>query len=163
PFGATYHDFTISPAFPITAGTKYAIVWTAKVGTAYWWSTGFSVYSAGQAWLSCQGCAWTSAPTKDLAFQTWVGTAAANQPPAVAADHSSVSVTEGTPAANTGTFSDPDGDAVKLRASAGSIANAGTANGTWLWQAPAIDEAGAQTITITADDGNGLTSTTSFS
>jgi hypothetical protein len=164
PFGgSSYHDFAISPAFPITAGTQYAIVWTTKIGTAFWWSTSFSAYSAGQAWLSCQGCAWTSAPTKDFGFQTWVGTAAANQPPAVAADHSTVSVNEGTPAANTGTFSDPDGDTVKLTASSGSIAKSGTANGTWSWQAPATDEAGAQTITITADDGNGLTSTTSFS
>src|SRR4029077_7091719 len=136
PFGATYHDFTISPAFPITAGTKYAIVWTAKVGTAYWWSTGFSVYSAGQAWLSCQGCAWTSAPTKDLAFQTWVGTAAANQPPAVAADHSSVTVNEGALAANTGTFSNFGSNAVTISASVGSITKTGASSGTWSWQAP---------------------------
>jgi hypothetical protein len=163
PFGNTYHDFTISPAFPITSGTQYAIVWTAKIGTAFWWGNNFSTYGAGQQWLSCQGCAWTASPTKDLAFQTWVGTAAANQPPAVAADHPSVSVTEGTAAGNTGTYSDPDGDAVTLTASSGSITKTGTANGTWSWHAPASDEAGTRTITINAGDGNGTTSTTSFS
>lgn len=163
PFGNTYHDFAISPAFPITAGTQYAIVWTTKVGTVYWWSTNFSVYSAGQGWLSCQGCAWSASPSKDFAFQTWVGTAAANQPPAVAADHPSVSVTEGTAAGNTGTYADPDGDATTLTASSGSITKTGTGSGTWSWHAQSSDEAGTQTITITANDGNGTPSTTSFS
>ena len=160
--GNPYHDFTISPAFPITSGTKYAIVWTTKIGAAYWWGTNNDSYAAGQQWLACQGCAWTSVASKDFAFQTWVGTAAANQPPAVAADHPSVSVTEGTAAGNTGTFSDPDGDAVTLTASSGSIAKTGTGSGTWSWHAPAGDEAGTSTITITASDGNGTTSATSF-
>ena len=35
PFGNAYHDYTISPAFPITAGTQYAIVWTAKVADRF--------------------------------------------------------------------------------------------------------------------------------
>jgi PKD repeat protein len=162
PFGNPYHDFTISPAFPITAGTTYAIVWTTKVGSAYWWGTTYSSYASGQQWVSCQGCAWSANPNRDFAFQTWVGTAAASQPPAVAADHPSVSVNEGTAAGNTGTFSDPDGDAVTLSASSGSLTKSGTANGSWSWSALASDEAGARTITITADDGHGVTSTTSF-
>src|SRR4029077_15911636 len=127
------------PAFPVTAGTKYAIVWTAKIGTGFWWGNNFSTYDAGQQWLSCQGWWWTACPTKDLAFQTWVGTAAANQPPAVAADHASVSVTEGTAPSNTGTYSDPDGDAVTLTASSGSLTKTGTGSGTWSWHASGTD------------------------
>jgi hypothetical protein len=160
PFGNTYHDFTISPAFPITAGTMYAIVWTAKIGTAFWWGNNFSTYGAGQQWLSCQGCAWTASPTKDLAFQTWVGTAAANQPPAVAADHSSVTVYEGAAGGNTGTFSNFGTNAVTISASAGSITKTGTSSGSWSWKAP--DEESSGTITVTADDGHGLNATTTF-
>jgi PKD domain-containing protein/Big-like domain-containing protein len=165
PFGNAYHDFTISPAFPITAGTQYAIVWTDRVGTAYWWGTSMDAYAGGQGWLSCNGCAWfASSPTRDLAFKTWVASAATNQPPLVAADHPAVAVNEGSAHSNSGTFSDPDGNAVTLAASSGSITKSGTSSGTWTWSAAATDEGGSsnQTITVTADDGNGGTSTASF-
>ncbi len=162
PFGNTYYPYDISPAFPITAGTQYAIVWSAKIGTAFWWGTGKDAYSGGQGWLSCSGCSWSaSAPTKDLAFQTWVATAT-NQPPVAAANHPAVALNEGAAAANTGTFSDPDGDAVAITASSGAVTKSGSSSGTWSWSAPAADEGSNQTITITADDGNGLTATTSF-
>ena len=164
PFGSAYHDYTISPAFPITSGTRYAIVWTAKIGTGFWWGSGFDAYTGGQEWLSCIGCAWIPSATRDLAFKTWVSTSPSNQPPVVAADHPAVAVNEGTPAANTGTFSDPDGNPVTLSASSGTLTRSGTSTGTWSWSAAASDEAASanQTITITADDGSGGTSTTSF-
>ncbi len=163
-FGNAYHDYTISPAFPITAGTQYAIVWTAKVGTGFWWGSNFDAYTGGQQWLSCVGCAWFPSATKDLAFKTCVATTATNQPPVVAADHPAVAVNEGTAAANTGTFSDPDGNAVTLTASSGTLTKSGTSTGTWSWFSPASDEGALanQTITITAADGAGGTSTTSF-
>jgi len=165
PFGNPAHDFTIDPAVPVTAGTKYAIVWTTKIGTAFWWGTSFNSYAAGQQWLACIGCGWTANATKDFGFATWVTTApiVTNQPATVAADHPDVTVTEGTAAANTGTFSDPDGDPVAITASSGTITKSGTDSGTWSWHATAVDERAAQTITVTANDGNGVTSTTSFS
>ena len=43
------------------------------------------------------------------------------QPPVVAADKSSVTVDEGKTATNTGTWSDPNSDAVALKASVGSV------------------------------------------
>jgi len=65
PFGNAYHDFTISPAFPITAGTQYAIVWTDRVGAAYWWGASVDAYAGGQGWLACIGCGWSaSSPTR---------------------------------------------------------------------------------------------------
>ena len=163
-FGSTYHDYAISPAFPITAGTKYAILWTAKVGTGFWWGSSFDAYPAGQQWLACIGCGWTSYPTKDLAFKTWVAATPTNQAPVVGADHPAVAVDEGTPPTNTGTFSDPDGNSVTLTASSGSLLKSGTSSGTWSWSAAPADEGASanQTVTITADDGNGLTSTVSF-
>ena len=162
PFGNPLHNFAISPAFPVTQGTQYAIVWTTKVGNAFWWGNTFDTYSGGQQLLACQGCAWTASPTRDLAFQTWVVTNVIipNGPPAVGGDHAAVSANEGSPAANTGTFSDPDGDNVTLAASSGSVTKTGA--GTWAWAAPATDEAGMRSITITADDGHGHTSSTPF-
>ena len=163
-FGSAYHDYTISPAFPITSGTKYAIVWMAKVGTGFWWGSNFDVYTGGQQWLSCTGCAWIPSATRDLAFKTWVAATPTNQPPAVAADHPAVTVNEGSPATNSGTFSDPDGNSVALSASSGTLTKSGTSSGTWSWADSASDEGAAanHTVTITADDGNGGTSTASF-
>ena len=164
PFGNTPNPYTISPPFQITSGNKYAIVWTTKIGTAYWWGTTYNSYGAttgaGQEWTSCQGCLWSPVATRDLGFQTWVGTAAASQPPAVAADHSAVSVYEGAAGANTGTFSNFGTNAVAISASTGSITKTGTSSGSWSWKAP--DEAASRTITITADDGHGLNATTTF-
>jgi hypothetical protein len=164
PFGNAYHDYTISPAFPITAGTQYAIVWTAKVGTGFWWGSNFDAYTGGQQWLSCTGCAWFPSATKDLAFKTWVTTTPPNQPPVVGADHPAVAVNEGTPPTNTGTFSDPDGNPIALSASSGTLTKSGVSTGTWSWAAPAADEGSPanQTVIVTADDGSGGTSTVSF-
>jgi hypothetical protein len=164
PFGNAYHEYTISPAFPITAGTHYAIVWMAKVGIGFWWGSNFDAYTGGQQWAACTGCGWSSFAARDLAFKTWVATTPTNQPPAAAADHPAVAVNEGTPATNTGTFSDPDGNPVALTASSGALTKSGTSTGTWSWSAAAADEGAPanQTVTITADDGNGGTSTASF-
>lgn len=164
PFGNAYHDYTISPAFPITAGTQYAIVWMAKVGTGFWWGSNFDSYTGGQQWAACTGCGWTSFAARDLGFKTWVATTPTNQPPAAATDHPAVTVNEGTPATNTGTFSDPDGNPVALSASSGTLTKNGTSTGTWSWSAGAADEGAPanRTVIITANDGNGGTSTVSF-
>jgi PKD domain len=162
PLGNSYNDFPISPSFPITAGTQYAIVWTTNVGIAYWWGTSSqTAYTAGQGWFACSGCGWSLSSnfsrTQDLAFETWVAKAAA-----VAVDHPSVNVSEGAPAANTGTYSDPGGHTVTFSASSGAVTKTGTSSGTWSWSAAGPDEGPSQKIIVTADDGNGLTSTTSF-
>jgi hypothetical protein len=166
PFGgSTYYDYTISPAFPITKGTQYAIVWMAKVGIGFWWGSNFDAYTdRGQQWGACTGCGWTPFAARDLAFKTWVATTPTNQPPVAAADHPAVAVNEGTPAGNTGTFSDPDGNPVALTASSGAVTKSGTSSGTWSWSAAAADEGAPanQTVTITANDGNGGTSTVTF-
>ena len=86
---------------------------------------------------------------------------ASNQPPAVAANNTSVTVDEGQTASNTGTVSDPDGDTVTLSASAGTVVNNG--DGTWSWSFNTTDgPPDSQTVTITADDGNGGVSSTMF-
>lgn len=85
----------------------------------------------------------------------------ANQPPAVAADSAAVTVVEGQPATNSGTASDPDGDAVSLTASVGAVVN--NNDGTWSWSFPPTDgPAQSQTVTISASDGREGAAQTSF-
>jgi hypothetical protein len=156
-----FHDFTLNPAVSLTSGVKYAIVIETISGVFTWYSSAsIDAYANGQlfvdsTWLT--GSQWGM----DFAFKTWVA-ASANQPPSVAADNVAVSAPEGTSPANTGTYVDPDGDTVALTASSGSVTRAGTSSGTWSWTQPASDEGPAQTVTITAADGQGHTSTTSF-
>ena len=160
-YRSPYYDFYFPTPITLTAGTKYAIVTAISIGSRAWMGAGIDLYAQGQGWIaSCALCTnWTATTTpKDFTFQTWMSTAV-NQAPTVAADNATVSVNEGTSPANTGTFSDTDGDTVALSASIGAITKTGAGNGTWAWTQAASDEAAAQTITITADDSNGLTST----
>ena len=85
----------------------------------------------------------------------------ANQPPAVTADHATVEVNEGSAAANTGTYSDPEGKAVTLTASVGSVVDNG--DGTWSWSyTPADGPSDSQTVTITVTDVGGQAATATF-
>jgi hypothetical protein len=84
-----------------------------------------------------------------------------NLSPTIAADNSEVTVNEGTEAQNNGTVSDPNGDAVTLSASVGTVDN--NSDGSWSWSYVTSDgPADSQTVTITADDGNGGTAQTTF-
>lgn len=163
-FKSPYYDFKFPSPISLTAGTQYAIVVIISIGNRAWMGAGINVYAGGQGWIaSCSLCAnWTLTTTpKDFVFQTWM-TTSVNQAPVVAADNSTVTVNEGTAPADTGTFSDPDGDTVAITASAGTLTTSGTSTGTWAWTQPASDEAPAQTITVNADDGHGFNSTTTF-
>ncbi len=83
-----------------------------------------------------------------------------NQPPSVTANNSTVTVDEGQPATNTGTVTDPNGDPVTLTASVGTIT---VTDGTWSWNFQTSDgPVQSQTVTITATDAWGGTSTTTF-
>src|SRR5207249_3654692 len=85
-----------------------------------------------------------------------------NGAPTVAADNASRTVNEGVTATNTGTYSDPDsGDIVAIIASVGTITKTGTNIGTWSWSLGTTDgPTQSQTVTITANDGNGHVVTT---
>jgi hypothetical protein len=86
-------------------------------------------------------------------------------PTTVAVGNASVEVPLGTNATNTGTWGDfRSSDPVTLSASIGTIVQNGTdANGTWSWSYPTAGKSpGAQTVTITADDGHGGVSQTTF-
>ncbi|HTU23523.1 MAG TPA: Ig-like domain-containing protein [Gemmataceae bacterium] len=81
--------------------------------------------------------------------------------PNVAVTTAPTSVAENAIASASGSFSDHDHN-VTLSASEGSISQTGSTNGTWSWSetAPLID--GSHTVTITATNSDGLTSSTSF-
>jgi Ca2+-binding RTX toxin-like protein len=85
-----------------------------------------------------------------------------NQPPTVARDQAALTVNEGSPATNTGTFDDAQGrGTVTLTASLGTITQ--DADGTWSWSyTPADGPSGPTTVTITATDNGGLEATTTF-
>jgi hypothetical protein len=125
----------------------------------------FDTYPGGQLWLASGG-GWIYSPSfgMDFCFETWVigGGPVANQPPLVAAAKPAVIANEGSAVANSGTYSDPDGDAVTLSASAGTVMKTGTNNGAWSWSEPAADESPTQNVTITATDSQGAATTTSF-
>src|SRR5262245_30467697 len=83
--------------------------------------------------------------------------------PTITRSLAAVTVNEGSPAANTGTFNDADGRAtVGLTASLGTVTAFG-AFGTWSWSyTPPDGPAGPTTVTITARDDTGLTASTTF-
>jgi PKD repeat protein len=164
-----FHDFAFTPGIAITAGSQYAIVVKMAGRSKLTWydSGGFEAYSGGQLYTGSSSSTWVTDPWfgADFAFRTWVIGGIApppNQPPAVAADSTTVSVNEGTAPTMTGTFSDTNGVTVSVTASAGTVAQAGTSAGTWSWTEPASDEPASQPVIITADDGHGLTSTANF-
>ena len=84
-----------------------------------------------------------------------------NVPPVLASGNASVTVNESQTAANTGTVTDQNHDTVTLTASAGTVINNG--DGTWSWSFGTSDgPTQSRTVTITGDDGQGGTASTSF-
>jgi len=102
----------------------------------------------------------------DIAGATDVDTSVVsvlNVAPSVAADNATVTKNEGQTASNTGTFSDPGADTVTVTASVGILTQVGTQSGTWSWMYGTSDGPDdSQTVTITAGDGEGGVSTTTF-
>jgi len=101
----------------------------------------------------------------DVANDAAGQTASTNTAPDVVADNTSVVKGEGGTATNTGTYSDANAsDDVTISASVGTVTKTGTSSGTWNWSFSTTDgPAQSQIVTISADDGNGEVSTTTFS
>jgi hypothetical protein len=77
-----------------------------------------------------------------------------NRAPRITADSPRVTAGVGEEASNSGDVTDPDGDAVTVSASSGSVTLDGN---RWTWTQTVTDE-GPQTITITASDAQSMTS-----
>jgi Ca2+-binding RTX toxin-like protein len=135
--------------------------WIRQFGSAgYDYANGIAVdatgvYVAGQTGGALTGQA---SPGSDDAFVVKLSN---NAPPQLTAAASAVVIDEGQTAGNTGTWSDPDADAVSLSASAGTVIP--NHDGTWSWSCATTDgPAQSQTVTITATDDHGGISTIRF-
>ena len=84
-----------------------------------------------------------------------------NAAPTVTAEDGTVTVDEGGTASNAGTYSDDPTDTVGLSADVGSLIDNG--DGTWSWSFASTDGPAESTlVTITAQDGEGGSSSVSF-
>jgi hypothetical protein len=88
---------------------------------------------------------------------------APNSPPSLTVNSSTVMVTEGQTATNSGNYSDPNAsDNVTITASVGTITKTGTNSGTWNWSYTPPDGPATLMVTITATDSSGARASTSF-
>lgn len=158
-----WQDFTFNPTVNVTAGTQYAIVVVPSSNITWYDSQAFDAYTQGQLWLMVNG-SWSFQTSfgRDFTFQEWVTSGASNRPPVLSAANGVLTANEGSTATDTGTYSDPDGDNVALSASEGTLTKSGNSAGSWSWSLAGADEAPVQTVTITASDGKGGTSSVSF-
>ncbi len=86
-----------------------------------------------------------------------------NAPPQVDVNAPSVTVGEGDIALNSGTFQDVGTDSVVLSVSSGELIQTGTLSGTWSWSLQTLDGPDdSRTVTVTAVDSDGASSTVSF-
>ena len=91
-----------------------------------------------------------------------IGVTDMNEPTTITSDQAAVTVNEGSPVTNTGTFSDPEGNStVTLTASLGTVTQ-DNVTGTWSWSHTLTDGPVGAGVIITATDSGGLTATTSF-
>ena len=142
----TFGDFDDAVTLSASAGT----VTQNNNGTWSWSGTGDESSSYNVTITATNSHGSTATTSFDVSFT--------DVAPTVAANNASVSVPEGTTAANTGTFGDYD-DAVTLSASIGTVT--ANNNGTWSWSFAATDEL-SQTVTITATNSDGMHTSTSF-
>lgn len=84
-----------------------------------------------------------------------------NLAPTVTANNASVVGFEGTAVSNTGSWGDPNAaDSVTLTASVGTIVK--NSDGTWSWSRPAPDNQATTSVTVTATDLQGLSTSVNF-
>ena len=164
-----WRTFTLNPAVPVVAGSHYAVVTRTNLNNYFRWSySRVANYAGGRMYARTSASAAWGAPllttSSAFNFKTWVDTAVQNRPPALAVDHPlGITVNEGTAPTMTGTYSDPNGGTVTLRADYGQVAPQSGAAGAWTWTAPVADEGGAPSmVTLTATNTAALTTTVSF-
>jgi PKD domain-containing protein/Big-like domain-containing protein len=153
-----YTDFSFTPYVSVTSGTMYAIVVAVGQGNVRWFDSGTNVvYTRGQEWFGSSPTSWALTGHKGFGFEEWV---VSNSAPVVTVDQGTFSVPEGTAPTNSGSCSDADGDTVTLKATDGSVS--ACTGGRWTWSKAAGDEAGNETVIVSADDGNGNTTQVPF-
>jgi len=119
-----------------------------------------STFSLGSTPVSCSATDSSGNPSSCDSSVTVRDTTA----PQLTLDSGSVTVNEGTTAANTGKYFDLCGVNVTLSASVGTVTKTGTNSGSWSWSFATTDGGlpDSQTVIITANDGNGGRTQASF-
>jgi subtilisin-like proprotein convertase family protein len=165
---------TNAASISVAEGTPAVV--TGPWGTAYPTDTIVLTASVGAVTKNADGTwSWTATPADQFSATTVTITAtdplgitsstsfsytATNAPPAVAATSAAVTGRVLQTLSNTGTWSDVAADTVTLSASLGTVTK--NANGTWNWSLTPSSKLTDQTVTITASDEDGGTSTTTF-
>lgn len=153
-------DVAFNPAISVTSGRQYAIVVQVAAGNLRWLDGSvLDRYAGGRQFIGGSTISWLTTGHGDFGFKEWVATNV-NHAPAVTASRTALSYSEGSTAANTGTCSDSDGDALNMTASSGAVSQC--VGGLWTWTLATSDEAPQQTIIVTATDAGGLADSTSF-
>jgi uncharacterized repeat protein (TIGR01451 family) len=86
----------------------------------------------------------------------------ANRPPVVNSGAPDATNGEGQTLSTSGSFSDPDGDALVVTADNTAGTFVGSPDGSWSWTLPTNDEVGPRTITVTATDPFGGSASDTF-
>ena len=149
------HDEYLTSALVIgdlPAGKSVTLTFSAEVDLA----VGTTISLQGTVSGSNFTDVLTNDPATGAAGDATVTPYQGNLPPVVAATTAAVSGLVGDALSNTGTWSDPDAtQTVTLSASIGTITK--NDNGTWSWSfTPAAETASPVTVTISANDGTGL-------
>jgi PKD domain len=156
-----FRDYVFSSPVSVFKGTQYAIAVQVSAGSLRWFDTGGDdVYLGGRQYTGSPASGWGVGSHADFGFEEWVVAGNVNSAPTVGVDKGAFGVPEGTAPTNSGTCSDTDGDTVTLKASDGTVSPC--TGGRWTWSKAAGDETGNQTVTIFADDGNGLSAQIPF-
>jgi VCBS repeat-containing protein len=142
---------------PVTITASVGSITQNDVTKTWSWS-----YTPADGPADSQTVTITATDSDDAETTTTFALVVNNVPPTVAADTATVTVDEGSPASNTGTYGDVGADTVTITASVGSITQNDIAK-TWSWSyTPADGPADSQTVTITATDSDGAQTTATF-
>lgn len=113
----------------------------------------------------------TAGPARALPGDPCPDCVVVHSPPTVTKNSSTVTGDEGTQVTNSGTYddtSDDDADTVSITVkdasgnTLGSVSGGGFESGTWNWSYTPPDGPSSQTLTVTARDSTGLSSSTTF-
>jgi len=175
-YGVKQRPTITSNATSVTVPEGTAAAVTGTWGTAYPADVIVLSASTGSVTRNPDGTwSWTATPADQFAATTVTITAtdpqgiasatsfsftATNASPAVAATSVAVTGNVLQTLGNTGTWSDVAADTVTLSASLGTVTK--NSDGTWSWSLTPSSKLTDQTVTITASDEDGGTSTTTF-
>jgi PKD repeat protein len=166
-----WRQFPLSKPVPVVAGTQYAVVTHTNLNYYFRWgytNSSNANFTGGKMFVRFySGTFWSQVQTNSSAFDfiSYVQSAGSQpKPPVIAADNPlGASTKEGAAPTMTGTYADPNGGTVSLKADYGQVTPQSGAGGTWSWTGPAADEGTPpSSVTISATNSAGLSTPVTF-